>query len=86
MKRFLVVLAVVSLILSAGSGIALADNMWECGVVDKIVHSPYGYDVMFRTSDCGKCVMVKMVDGRKTEWKFCGEDSKSWRDIPKRDQ
>ena len=86
MKRFLIVLAVVSLILSAASGAALASDMWKCGVVDKVVSSPYGYDVVFRTTDCGKCVMVKMKDGRMLEWKFCEDDSKSWKDIPKRNQ
>jgi hypothetical protein len=31
-------------------------------------------------------VMVKMTDGRMLEWKYCEEDSRSWKDIPKRDQ
>ena len=87
MKRFLVVLAVVSLILSAASGVALADDPWKCGVVDKVVASPSGdYDVVFRSTNCGNCVMVKMKDGRMLEWKYCEEDSRSWKAIPKRDQ
>jgi hypothetical protein len=87
MKRFLIVLAVVSLILSAASGVALADDPWKCGVVDKVVASPSGdYDVVFRSTNCGSCVMVKMTDGRMLEWKYCEEDSRSWKDIPKRDQ
>jgi hypothetical protein len=89
MKRFLVLLAVISLILTAGFGTALADGKhppYACGKINKVVHSPYGYDIMFKTTGCGKCVMIKMVDGRKVEWKYCGEDSRSWKDIPKRDQ
>lgn len=86
MKKFLVVLAVVSLILSAASGVALADDPWKCGKIDKMVQSPYGYDVLYRSTFCGKCVMVKMVDGRMMEWKYCNEDQNSWKPIPKRDQ
>ena len=88
MKRLLVVLAVVSLILSAASGVALADDTpWKCGVVDKVVASPSGdYNVVFRSTQCGNCVMVKMKDGRMLEWKYCEEDSRSWKAIPKRDQ
>ena len=87
MKRLLVVLAVVSLILTAASGMALADDPWKCGVVDKVVASHSGdYDVVFRSTNCGNCVMVKMKDGRMLEWKYCEEDSKSWKDIQKRDQ
>lgn len=87
MKRLLVFLAVVSLILTAAFGVALADDPWKCGVVDKVVESPSGdYDVVYRSTTCGKCVMVKMKDGRMLEWKYCGEDNRSWKDVPKRDQ
>lgn len=89
MRKLLVVLAVVSLILSAGPGLALADGAhppYACGMVNKIVHSPYGYDVMYKTTGCGKCIMVKMIDGRKVEWRYCFESSRDWKDIPKKDQ
>jgi hypothetical protein len=87
MKKILVILAVVSLILSAATGMVFADDKpWQCGEVYKAVHSPYGYDVVFRSTHCGKCVMVKMKDGRMIEWKYCSEDSRSWRDIPTENQ
>jgi hypothetical protein len=89
MKKLLVILAAVSLILTAGSGLVLANGEhppYACGMIDKVVHSPYGYDIVFKTTGCGKCVMIKMIDGRKMEWKYCQEDHTNWRDIPKKDQ
>ena len=89
MRKLLIVLVMASMILFAGFVTISADGghpPYACGKIDKVVHSPYGYDIVYKTTNCGNCVMVKMVDGRKVEWKFCFEDSKSWKEIPKRDQ
>jgi len=89
MKKLLVILVAISMILSAGFGSVVADSghpPYACGKIVKVVHSPYGYDVVYKTTGCGKCVMVKMVDGKKIEWRYCSEDSRSWKEIPKKDQ
>jgi hypothetical protein len=90
MKKLIIFLAVLSVILFTVFGThtpaSSQSNLDRYMIVEKMVHSPYGYDVLYLHTLTGKCYMVRMENGRYIEWKRCGEDGHSWTPIPKENQ